>query len=119
MIDRADRGDRAVILHPEFRLTGPDALDEFQELARSAGAEVVGVVIAPRDRPDARFFVGSGKVEELCDVVEETGADLVLVSGDPLKNVNEALNIIAIVRNGRFFSMISLLERAASEENVE
>ena len=80
MIDRADRGDRAVILHPEFRLTGPDALDEFQELARSAGAEVVGVVIAPRDRPDARFFVGSGKVEELCDVVEETGADLVLVS---------------------------------------
>ena len=80
MIDRAERGDRAVILHPEFRLTGPDALDEFQELARSAGAEVVGVITAPRDRPDARYYVGSGKVEELCDLVEETGADLVLVS---------------------------------------
>ena len=80
MIDRAERGDRAVILHPEFRLTGPDALDEFQELARSAGAEVIGVVIAPRDRPDARFFVGSGKIEELKDEVEEIGADLVLVS---------------------------------------
>ena len=80
MIDRAERGDRAVILHPEFRLTGPDALDEFQELARSAGAEVVGVISAPRDRPDARYYVGSGKIEELCDLVEETGADLVLVS---------------------------------------
>ena len=80
MIDRAERGDRAVILHPEFRLTGPDSLDEFQELARSAGAEVLGVVIAPRDRPDARFYVGSGKVEELAEVVEETGADLILVS---------------------------------------
>jgi GTP-binding protein HflX len=80
LIDRAERGDRAVILHPEFRLTGPDALDEFQELARSAGAEVLGVVIAPRDRPDARFYVGSGKVEELAEVVEETGADLILVS---------------------------------------
>jgi GTP-binding protein HflX len=80
LIDRAERGDRAVILHPEFRLTGPDALDEFQELARSAGAEVVGVVTAPRDRPDARYYVGSGKVEELCDLVEEAGADLVLVS---------------------------------------
>ena len=69
MIDRAERGDRAVILHPEFRLTGPDALDEFQELARSAGAEVVGVVVAPRDKPDARYFVGSGKIEELQELV--------------------------------------------------
>jgi GTP-binding protein HflX len=80
LIDRAERGDRAVILHPEFRLTGPDALDEFQELARSAGAEIVGIVTAPRDRPEARFYVGSGKIEELAGLVEETGADLILVS---------------------------------------
>ena len=80
MIDRAERGDLAVILHPEFRLTGPDALDEFQELSRSAGAEIAGVITAPRDRPDARFYVGSGKIEELADLVEETGADLILVS---------------------------------------
>jgi len=80
LFDRAERGDRAVILHPEFRLTGPDALDEFQELARSAGAEIAGIVTAPRDRPDARYFVGSGKIEELAEQVNETGADLVLVS---------------------------------------
>ena len=80
MFDRAERGDRAVILHPVFKLTGPDALDEFQELARSAGAEVVGVVVAPRERPDARFYVGSGKIDELAERVRETGADLVLVS---------------------------------------
>jgi len=80
LFERAERGDRAVILHPVFKLTGPESLDEFQELARSAGAEVVGVVTAPRDRPDARFFVGSGKIEELEDLVRETGADLVLVS---------------------------------------
>ena len=80
MFERAERGDRAVILHPVFKLTGPEALDEFQELARSAGAEVVGVVSAPRERPDARFYVGSGKIEELEDLVRETSADLVLVS---------------------------------------
>jgi len=80
LIDRAERGDLAVVLHPEFRHTGPDALDEFQELARSAGAEVVGVVVAPRDRPDAKFYVGSGKIEELGEVIEATGANLVLVS---------------------------------------
>jgi GTP-binding protein HflX len=80
LFDRAERGDRALILHPEFRLTGPDALDEFQELARSAGAEIVGIVRAPRDRPEARFYVGKGKIEELAALVEETGADLILVS---------------------------------------
>ncbi len=80
MFDRAERGDRAVILHPQFRLTGPDALDEFQELARSAGAEIAAIITAPRDRSDARYFVGSGKIEELAERVEEVGANLILVS---------------------------------------
>lgn len=80
MFDRAERGNRAVILHPEFRFTGPDALDEFQELARSAGAEVVGILTAPRDRPEARFYVGKGKIEDLARQVEAAEADLILVS---------------------------------------
>jgi GTP-binding protein HflX len=80
LFERAERGDRALILHPVFRLTGPDALDEFQELALSAGAEIVGIVTAPRDKADSRYFVGSGKIEELAGLVEETGANLVLVS---------------------------------------
>jgi hypothetical protein len=46
-------------------------------------------------------------------------ADLLLVRGDPLGDVSETLNIVAVVRNGRFFSMVSLLERAASTGNVE
>ena len=80
MFERAERGDRAVILHPEFKATGPESLDEFQELARSAGATIVGIVRAPRERPDARFFVGSGKIEELAAAVADCNADLVLVS---------------------------------------
>jgi hypothetical protein len=46
-------------------------------------------------------------------------ADLLLVSGDPLDSVSAALNIVAIVRNGRFFSAVNLLERAASGAIVE
>ena len=80
MFDRAERGDRAVILHPVFRLTGPDSLDEYQELARSAGVEIVGIVTAPRDKPTAKFYVGSGKIEELHTLVEQTGANLIAVS---------------------------------------
>ncbi|MCI0517361.1 MAG: amidohydrolase family protein [Woeseiaceae bacterium] len=46
-------------------------------------------------------------------------ADLVLVSGDPMSRVADAMNIVAVVRNGRFYSLISLLERAAVPANVE
>jgi GTP-binding protein HflX len=88
LFDRADRGDRAIILHPVFRLTGPDALDEFQELASSAGADVVDIVTAPRDKPDARYFVGRGKIDELIERVSETSANLILVS-QPLSAVQE------------------------------
>jgi GTPase len=80
LFERAERGNRAIILHPQFRSTGPDSLDEFQELARSAGAEVVGIVTAARDRPDARYYVGSGKIEELAALVADIDADLILVS---------------------------------------
>lgn len=88
MIERAERGDRAVILHPVFPGTGPEALDEFKELARSAGCETVSVLTAPRAQPDARYFVGRGKVDELVDAVRDRDASVVLVSR-PLSPVQE------------------------------
>jgi GTP-binding protein HflX len=88
LFERADRGDRAVILHPVFAGTGPDALDEFKELAHSAGVEIGAVLTAPRDRPDARYFVGRGKIDELSECVRNTGSGLILVSR-PLSAVQE------------------------------
>lgn len=41
-------------------------------------------------------------------------ADLVIVDGDPLNNVDDALNVIGVVRNGRFFSVGGLLDRAVA-----
>ena len=46
-------------------------------------------------------------------------ADLVLVNGDPLNKVSDTLNIVAVVRNGRLFSLINLLERATAAAVVE
>jgi GTP-binding protein HflX len=88
LFERAGRGNRAVILHPVFAGTGPEVLDEFQELCRSAGVKIAAVLTAPRDRPDARFFVGKGKIEEVANQVSATGADLVLVSC-PLSAIQE------------------------------
>ena len=46
-------------------------------------------------------------------------ADLVFVAGDPLADVSEALNIVAVVRNGRFFSLSGLREKAELQRSVE
>jgi imidazolonepropionase-like amidohydrolase len=46
-------------------------------------------------------------------------ADLILVGGTPLENVDDLLKIVAVVRNGRFFSLVSLLERTRNTADVE
>ncbi len=64
----------------------------------------------------ARILGLAGKIGQ---ITPGARADLVLVTGDPLLNVATALNIIAVVRNGRFFSLVSLLERAQDNNTVE
>ena len=56
----------------------PDALQEFTELARSAGAEPLALVATQRKVPDSRLYIGSGKAEEVHDLVTLHGADLVI-----------------------------------------
>ena len=58
------------------------SLAEFQELARSAGAEVAATLIQRRPRPDPATLVGGGKLEEIEGVVASTGADLALFDHD-------------------------------------
>jgi len=71
------------------------ALAEFQELARSAGAEVAATLVQRRPRPDAATLVGQGKLEEIEGVVASAGADLVLFDHDltpsQLRNLEEKL----------------------------
>lgn len=118
MFERAGRGNRAVILHPVFSGTGPEILDEFQELCRSAGVEITTVITAPRDRPDARFFVGKGKIEEVAAQVSATGSDLVLVSR-PLsaiqeRNIEKACQVRVLDRTTLILDIFAL--RARSHE---
>ncbi len=46
-------------------------------------------------------------------------ADLVFVDGDPLHDIDDALNVVAVVRNGRFYSVSGLFDRAKNAESVE
>lgn len=58
------------------------SLAEFQELARSAGAEIAALLLQRRHKPDAATLVGGGKLEEIEATVRSTSADLVLFDHD-------------------------------------
>jgi GTP-binding protein HflX len=58
------------------------SLVEFEELARSAGAEVAATLVQRRARPDAATLVGQGKLEEIADASASTHADVVLFDHD-------------------------------------
>jgi len=53
-------------------------LEELERLARSRGYEVVGSLIQKRMKPDPAYYIGKGKVKELKDLIEKTGANTVI-----------------------------------------
>jgi GTP-binding protein HflX len=80
LFERSRKGERALLLQP--RRAGDSADEdavEFAELARSAGASVVGVLSARIDKPSPKFFVGTGKADELKAQRAALDADLILV----------------------------------------
>lgn len=79
MIDRPKGGESAVLVHIDFPTDGmQEDLAEFEELTRSAGASCLQVITGARSIPDAKYFVGSGKAEEIRLAVAEHSAELVI-----------------------------------------
>jgi GTP-binding protein HflX len=60
--------------------TGDERAQEFAELVRSAGAEVLGTVTGRVDTPNPRYYVGTGKADEIKAERERLDADVVLVN---------------------------------------
>jgi GTPase len=59
-----------------------DSLAELAALAETAGSQVLDGVIQRRDRPDPATYIGSGKAQELREIVDATGADTVVCDGE-------------------------------------
>ncbi|WP_116376547.1 GTPase HflX [Mycobacterium sp. MFM001] len=58
------------------------SLAELAALAETAGSQVLEGMIQRRDKPDASTYIGSGKAQELREVVLATGADTVICDGE-------------------------------------
>ena len=118
LFERPEAGNRAVVLHVELRGQANPDKDEFVELARSAEIDVVEVVLAPRDAPDARAFVGSGKVSEVKQTLRAGDADLLLInhelSAGQQRNLEQALDCRVITRTELILTIFA--DRARSHE---
>jgi len=117
--ERPGGGERAILVH----LDGQDPAaredpQEFQELARSAGAETVGFVNVSRHQPSAKFLIGSGKVEELHDLVKEGEAELVIfnhtLTPSQERNLERALECRVLDRTGLILDIFA--QRARTHE---
>lgn len=90
-------------LHAEFRALSAAGLTPEQAL-RAAGI-------------NAASALGLGL--QLGRIAVGSLADLVIVDGDPLADIDDALNVVAVVRNGRFFSTIGLIDKIGTSRSVE
>ncbi len=55
-----------------------ESLEELAALLETAGGQSVGVAFQSKDSPDARTFIGEGKVQEVKELVQNAGADMVI-----------------------------------------
>ncbi|KFZ31028.1 GTPase HflX [Pseudidiomarina salinarum] len=79
MFDRFESGEQAVLVHVNFPTEiDREDLSELKLLVSSAGVDTLGVVTAARSTPSSRYFVGSGKAEEVAEHVKAVGANLVI-----------------------------------------
>ncbi|GIN02828.1 GTPase HflX [Planomonospora venezuelensis] len=79
-----------------------NSLLELKLLAETAGSEVLEGLIQRRQKPDTATYIGSGKAQELADIVAATGADTVVCDGElspgQLRQLEEVVKVKVIDR---------------------
>jgi GTP-binding protein HflX len=90
----ATRPERALLLAVDSGTapwTVDESLDELEELARTAGAQVAGRLSQRLDHPDPRTYLGRGKLSQARDQADEQHADLVIVDDELSPNAQKAM----------------------------
>lgn len=95
-----------------------DSLAELEQLADTAGMNVIGEIVQTRESPNPTFFVGQGKIEELQVSIEELRADTVIFDEDltpaQTRNIEGALDIVVVDRTGLILEIFK--QRAQTRE---
>ena len=93
-------------------------MEELEDLLKTAGGEAVGMVLQNKDTPDPRTFIGEGKVEEVRELVEHSGADMVIfdnsLSPSQQRVLSETLKVTVLDRSALILDIFA--QRARTRE---
>ena len=117
--ERPDFGERAVLVHLKLNSESePEDPREFEELVISAGGDPVEFLTGSRSAPHAKFFVGTGKLDEICSAVKSSDAELVIfnhnLSPSQERNIEAELNCRVLDRTGLILDIFA--QRARTHE---
>ncbi|MEB6667091.1 GTPase HflX [Acinetobacter vivianii] len=113
--EQRQSGERAILVSVSVQLLDDLDAEEFRLLAQSAGAEILEHLSVQRNKPDPKFFIGSGKVDEIAELVRETEAELVILdhslSPAQERNLERILKCRVIDRTGLILDIFALRAR--------
>src|SRR5450830_959369 len=119
MLDRPVGGDAVILVSIDFG--EPDyeeSLQELWQLAISAGMNIVGTIQGRRAKPDAKLFIGSGKTDELKQLMLEADAKVAVFNHDlspsQQRNLERMLEARVVDRTGLILDIFA--QRAQSHE---
>ena len=114
--ERPDFGERAILVHLNLSSESePEDVGEFEELVRSAGGLSVALITGSRNAPNAKFFVGTGKLDEITHSVSEHNADLVIfnhnLSPSQERNIEASLGCRVLDGTGLILDIFAMRAR--------
>ena len=119
MFERPQNGERAILVYANFSSSlNDEEIEEFRELAKSAGVEPVATVTSARKIPDPRYLIGEAKAEEIREAINSSKADVVLVdyalSPSQERNLEKFLQCRVLDRTGLILDIFA--QRATTHE---
>jgi len=114
--ERPDFGERAILVHLNLNSESePEDVGEFKELVKSAGGDIVDLICGSRNAPHAKFFVGTGKLDEIADAVNRESAELVIfnhnLSPSQERNLEASLGCRVLDRTGLILDIFAMRAR--------
>lgn len=117
--DRPESGELAVLVHVDFAsISEPEDPREFEQLVLAAGGDPVDYVVVQRSAPSAKFFIGTGKLDEIQQSVQLHEAQLVVfnhnLSPSQERNLEAVLQCRVLDRTGLILDIFA--QRARTHE---
>lgn len=119
LFERPSGGDAAILVSVDFGENDyEESLGELRQLSLSAGLAILGTVESKRSTPDAKFFIGSGKADDLMQMMQASESNIAVFNHDlspsQQRNLERLLQARVVDRTGLILDIFS--QRAQSHE---